>query len=196
MKNVLAVLLSISASFALQAQKIPLVHSVYDGWKSAGERHISNNGKYVFYTINPQEGDGVLFVQGLDNSFRKEIPRGYLAKFTEDNRFVIFKIRPYFKDTRDARIKKKRPDEMPKDSLGIIELGKDTVIKIARVKSFKVPEKGLFESGLMIKNIYRRSLFSFAYIGVGGGVFYRYGYYTLPKAADNWAFKWGFNISF
>ena len=142
MKNVLAVLLSISASFALQAQKIPLVHSVYDGWKSAGERHISNNGKYVFYTINPQEGDGVLFVQGLDNSFRKEIPRGYLAKFTEDNRFVIFKIRPYFKDTRDARIKKKRPDEMPKDSLGIIELGKDTVIKIARVKSFKVPEKG------------------------------------------------------
>ncbi len=142
MKNVLAVLLSISASFALQAQKKPLVHSVYDGWKSAGERNISNDGKYVFYTINPQEGDGVLFVQGLDNSFRKEIPRGYLAKFTEDNRFVIFKIRPYFKDTRDARIKKKRPDEMPKDSMGIIELGKDTLIKIGRVKSFKVPEKG------------------------------------------------------
>ena len=62
--------------------------------------------------------------------------------------------------------------------------------------AIKVPEKGLFESGLMIKNIYRRSLFSFAYIGIGGGVFYRYGYYSLPKAADNWAFKWGFNISF
>ena len=62
--------------------------------------------------------------------------------------------------------------------------------------AFKVPEKGLFESGLMIKNIYRRSILSFAYIGIGGGVFYRYGYYALPKAADNWAFKWGFSISF
>ena len=62
--------------------------------------------------------------------------------------------------------------------------------------SFKVPEKGLFESGLMIKNIYRRSLYSLIYIGIGGGVFYRYGYYALPKSADNWAFKWGFSISF
>lgn len=62
--------------------------------------------------------------------------------------------------------------------------------------SFKVPEKGLFESGLMIKNLYRRSILSVAYIGIGGGVFYRYGYYALPHAADNWAFKWGFSISF
>ena len=62
--------------------------------------------------------------------------------------------------------------------------------------AFRVAEKGLFESGLMIKNIYRRSLYSLVYIGIGGGVFYRYGYYELPKSADNWAFKWGFSISF
>jgi hypothetical protein len=65
-----------------------------------------------------------------------------------------------------------------------------------KLLSFKVPEKGLFESGLMIKNLYRRSLYSLVYIGIGGGVFYRYGYYALPKKADNWAFKWGFSISF
>jgi hypothetical protein len=62
--------------------------------------------------------------------------------------------------------------------------------------AFSVPEKGLFESGLMIKNIYRRSLYSLVYLGIGGGVFYRYGYYALPKNADNWAFKWGVSISF
>jgi hypothetical protein len=62
--------------------------------------------------------------------------------------------------------------------------------------AIKVPEKGLFESGLMIKNVYRRSILSVAYIGIGGGVFYRYGYYALPKASDNWAFKWGFSLSF
>jgi hypothetical protein len=65
-----------------------------------------------------------------------------------------------------------------------------------KLLAFKVPEKGLFESGIMIKNIYRKSLYSLVYIGIGGGVFYRYGYYALPKKADNWAFKWGFSISF
>jgi hypothetical protein len=123
-------------------QKKPLTHDVYDGWQSAGERAISADGKYVVYTINPQEGDGTLYVKGLDNSFTKQIARGYQAKFTEDSRFLIFKIRPLFKDTREARIKKKKPEEMPKDSLAIIELGKDSVLKIPRVKTFKTPEKG------------------------------------------------------
>jgi hypothetical protein len=60
----------------------------------------------------------------------------------------------------------------------------------------KVPEKGLFESGLMIRNLYRRSILSFAYLGIGGGVFYRYGHYALPRSSDNWAFKWSISISF
>ncbi|WP_162915630.1 alpha/beta hydrolase family protein [Paraflavitalea soli] len=129
-------------SLSVMAQKKPLDHSVYDGWQSIGERAISNNGKYVVYAVTPQEGDGTLVLQAADNSWKKEVPRGYSATITEDNRFAIFKIRPLFKDTRDARIKKKTPNDMPKDSLGIVELGKDSVTKIARVKSFKSPEKG------------------------------------------------------
>jgi dipeptidyl aminopeptidase/acylaminoacyl peptidase len=129
-------------TLSLSAQKKPLDHSVYDGWQSIGERAISNNGKFVTYTVVPQEGDGMLVIQAADNSFKKEIPRGYGASISQDSRFVIFKIRPFFKDTREARIKKKRPDDMPKDSLGIYEFGKDTVIRIARVKTFKLPTKG------------------------------------------------------
>ena len=60
---------------------------------------------------------------------------------TEDSRFVIFKIRPFFKDTRDARIKKKKLDDFPKDSLAIVELGKDSVWKRSRIKSYNTPEK-------------------------------------------------------
>lgn len=130
------------SSMAVLAQKKPLDHAVYDGWQSIGERAISNNGKYVVYAVTPQEGDGSLVLQAADNSWKKEVARGYGATITEDNRFVVFKIRPLFKDTRDARIKKKTPNDMPKDSLGILELGKDSIIKIARVKSFKTPEKG------------------------------------------------------
>ena len=123
------------------SQKKPLDHSVYDAWQSIGERIISNDGRFIVYAINPQEGDGVLVVQGTDNSFRVEIPRGYSAKITADSRFVICKVKPFFKDSREARIKKKKPEEMPKDSLAILEPGKDGIVKIAGIKSYKVPEK-------------------------------------------------------
>jgi dipeptidyl aminopeptidase/acylaminoacyl peptidase len=127
-------------SISAFAQKKPLDHTVYDGWQSIAERSISNDGKYVVYAVNPQEGDGVLMIQSVSGDYKKEIPRGYNASITDDSRFVICRIKPFFKDTRDAKIKKKRPDDMPKDSLAILELGKDKVEKTARVKSFKTPE--------------------------------------------------------
>ena len=130
-------------SIHLSAQKKPLTHAVYDGWQSIGERYISNDGKFVAYTITPQEGDGTLVIQATDQSYKKEVSRGYNATITEDSRYIVFRIKPFFKETREARIKKKKPEEMPKDSLAIIELGQDSILKIARVKSYKTPEKGV-----------------------------------------------------
>jgi dipeptidyl aminopeptidase/acylaminoacyl peptidase len=126
----------------LVAQKKPLDHSVYDNWQSIGERMISNDGKWVVYTITPQEGDADLFIQSTDGSdYKKQIPRGYSAVITEDSRYVVFKIKPGYKETREARIKKKKPEDLPKDSIGIVELGKDQLFKAAKVKSYKTPEK-------------------------------------------------------
>src|SRR5215217_7011085 len=127
----------------LLAQKKPLDHTVYDGWQSIGERLISNDGKWVVYTVTPQEGDADLFIQSAENAqAKRQIPRGYNAVITEDSRYVVFRIKPFYKDTRDARIKKKRIEDMPKDSIGIIELGKEGIVKVAKVKSYKTPEKG------------------------------------------------------
>ena len=123
------------------AQKKPLDHTVYDNWQSIGERMISSNGKFIAYTINPQEGDGILTLQQPDGKKLLEVPRGYQAKFTEDGRYLIFKIKPTFQQTREARIRKRRPDEMPKDSLGIVETASLKFEKIARVRSYKLPEK-------------------------------------------------------
>jgi dipeptidyl aminopeptidase/acylaminoacyl peptidase len=123
------------------SQKKPLDHSVYDAWQSVGERIISVNGNFVAYTINPQEGDAILVLQQTDGKKLLEVARGYNIKFTEDERFLIFKIKPSFAQTRDARIKKRKPDEMPKDTLGILEITSQKLEKIARVKNYKFPEK-------------------------------------------------------
>lgn len=135
-----AILLLFSLISFSQTKK-PLDHSVYDQWQSVQQPQLSNDGKWVVYMVNPQEGDGELIIQSADGKYKKSIARGYSSVITQDSRFVIFKIRPLFKDTRDARIKKKKTEDMPKDTLGIVEFGKDSVWKTPRVKTFKTPEK-------------------------------------------------------
>ena len=128
---------------AVRAQnKKPLTHAVYDGWKSVGERVISNDGRYVVYNIVPQEGDGMLVINDMINGNNRKMERGYAPIISQDSRYVFFKIKSRYQDTRQARIKKKKPEEMPKDSMAIIMLGTDSIIKIPLIKTFKTPEKG------------------------------------------------------
>lgn len=142
MKRIIAILFILCLSTISYAQKKPLTHQVYDGWKSVGERNISNDGNYIFYSINPQEGDGNLYVQNTnDSGQRKIVARGYNVQFLFGTNIVVSKIKPFFADTRQAKIKKKKPEEMPKDSLAIVYPEKDSIEKVARVKAYKVPEK-------------------------------------------------------
>ena len=133
--------LCISGVFVRAQKKKPLDPTVYDSWQSIGERMLSPDGKWLVYTIVAQEGDGRLVVRSTSGSYAKEIPRGAEAAITADSRLVVYHIKPLFKDTREAKIKKKKPEEMPKDSLGWIELGTDRLAVVPRVKSFALPEK-------------------------------------------------------
>lgn len=130
----------IFVSTAAFGQKKPLDHSVYDSWQTIGKKTISNDGKWVVYNIDVQEGDNELIIQSSDATVRKSFPRGYNASVTEDNRFVVFSIKPFFKEIKDAKIKKKKPEDQPKDSFAIIELATQKLFKKANVKSFKTPE--------------------------------------------------------
>src|SRR5678816_1770851 len=98
MRRYILVLSLFTFNFLL-AQKKPLDHTVYDNWQSIGERMISNDGKWVVYTINVQEGDNELVIQSsaADAKYKKTVPRGYNAVISQDSRFAIFKIRPSYK---------------------------------------------------------------------------------------------------
>ena len=140
MRSALLLFFVISIVYPALGQKKPLDPTVYDGWQRIGERVLTQDGKYIAYTVVPQEGDGSLFIRSTAGSYAKEIPRGANAAFTADGRFVVFQIHPFFRDTREARIKKKTPEQLPKDTLAWIELGTDSVIRVPRVKSYKVPD--------------------------------------------------------
>lgn len=61
---------------------------------------------------------------------------------------------------------------------------------------FKTLEKGYFESGLMVDNLYRQRFLKLFYIGVGIGVFRRWGANELSNNNDNWAYRLVWNVRF
>lgn len=132
-------LLSSGAGFA---QKKPLNHNVYDSWEAVGAKQLSNNGLWAAYTILKQEGDGNLYLQNLVANAKINIARGTNLQFSSDSKYAALMVKPLFKDTRESRIKKKKPDDMTKDSLFIVDLANSAVTKVARIRSYKIPEKG------------------------------------------------------
>ncbi len=121
--------------------KKPLDHDVYEGWKTLGNPIISHDGQWASYTINPQKGDGFLYLVNLKTNALDSINRGYDAVFSPSSEFLGFKIKPQHAVTRKAKKDKKKEDEMPKDSLGIWIMKDNQVLKFPDVKSFKVPEE-------------------------------------------------------
>ncbi len=124
------------------ADKKPLDHSVYDMWEMAEGEQIATDGDWVLYSVEPQEGDATFVIRSLETDSEFEVPRGDNGKFTYDGRFAVCTIKPSFEETRQAKIDDKKADEMPKDSLAIVNLATLNLTKIPRVKSFKVPEEG------------------------------------------------------
>ena len=142
MKQKLTFLFLLCASLAY-AQKKPLDHTVYDTWESIGAKQLSNDGNWAAYSINQQEGDANLYFQHSLIAQKLKVSRGTISSFSPDSKFAAFAIKPWHKDTRMAKIKKKKPDDMTKDTLGIVNLTTLAVTKIPRVKSFKFPENGI-----------------------------------------------------
>ncbi len=126
----------------VDAQKKPLDLTVFDEWQSIGMKELSNNGSWVAYQVNAQESDNTLTFFGLKTDKNLSFHRGEQSVFTADSKFAVFKIRPFYKDLKLVRIKKKKEYEIAKDSIGILNLATNQVEKLPNIKSFKTPKKG------------------------------------------------------
>lgn len=165
----LIALISTSSLAQQMAAKRPLTHGDYDSWRAIQGQALSRDGKFVAYALVPQDGDGEVVVRNLATGAEWRHSRGAAPVnppqrspeaepgpgagfgqgpfagrpfFTADTRFVVFQILPTKAETEKAKKEKKRPDEMPKNAMGIMDLTGGEVTRIDRVKSFQVPEGG------------------------------------------------------
>jgi dipeptidyl aminopeptidase/acylaminoacyl peptidase len=139
----LLLLLFLSQISAL-AQKPPLDNNVYDGWKSLSSTSISEDGKWVTFTINPQQGDGWLYLYNVTTGTKDSVARGGRTLFSADCKFFVYQVIPTFAETRQAKKKKLKEDKMPKNDLEIRVLPGTETTMVSRVKSFAIAEKNSY----------------------------------------------------
>lgn len=115
--------------------------SVYAKWNTIDKEQLSSNGDWVSYNIVPGYGDKTLVLYNTRTQQEIRFPRGEKAKFDYSNSFLAFEIIPHLDSLQDHKRRKGKPQEAPKDSLGVYHLGNGTLEKFANLKKVAMADK-------------------------------------------------------
>jgi len=161
----LALGLALTSAPAAQSGKRPLTHDDYDAWRSIYTPVLTRDGRFLAYSFMPQEGDGDLIVRDLKTGQERRegvgampppviqnadevnpdevpAPRSVRIVTSSDSRFVAVTTFASKAAVDQARRAKKRPDEMPKGDLLIVDVTSPTATRIPMVKNVQMPARG------------------------------------------------------
>ena len=128
-------------AISVSAQKKILDHKDYDIWNTIQAQSISNNGKYVMYSLFKGEKDKFLKIKDTKAKSIFNYERTSGGKFTSDSKFAVFSIKAWKDSITEMKRRKVKKNKMPKDTLAVFDLTSKKLLKIANVKSYKVPTK-------------------------------------------------------
>ncbi|HEY3939585.1 MAG TPA: prolyl oligopeptidase family serine peptidase [Bryobacteraceae bacterium] len=155
--------LGLLLSACLLAAKRPLTPADFNVWRHIQNQRLSNDGHYLAYALFPQEGDGELIVRDLATGKEQREPIGELppppppnyaipqpedtpppavgiaVKFSSDSRLLVFSTFAPRAELEQGRREKRKPEDMPKGELVIMNLASGAVFRAPRVKSFELP---------------------------------------------------------
>jgi len=137
----LALMLFVCSAMFAQSKKV-LTPNQWDEWKRISGAEIANNGNWVIYGIEPYRGDSKLVVYNTETKKETTFDRGSKHKVGFNSNMLVFKIKPQYDSVRIKKLKKVSKKDMPKDTLAIYLLAKDSLITRTKVKSFAIGEKG------------------------------------------------------
>ena len=127
------------------AQQIPsrsaLTHSAYDQWMDITYKAVSPDGKNAAFLLTPQYGNGLAVFRNIKSKTADSAFHAADLLMTYDGLHGIYKIKPDPDAVKELRRQKKKKEDLPKDSLGIYSFETRATVKVADVKSFRVPSR-------------------------------------------------------
>lgn len=158
MKKATLCLLVAAICLPAAAQKKALDHDAYDSWQSIPNLAVTDDGSVIAYQITPQEGDATLVFTNTVTGREVSVERGGAPTISRDGRWAVFTVKAPFAETRRAKIKKAKADDMPKDSIAYIDLKTFDIKKMPEAGSFKSAISGSFVFGYMSSGKDNKSL--------------------------------------
>ncbi|GAB4496042.1 MAG: prolyl oligopeptidase family serine peptidase [Saprospiraceae bacterium] len=141
MKRFFFLLLLAPISLFSQNKK-SLDHADVHRWRKIEQSKISNDGQWVAWVQAPvTEGDPALHLWNASTKQTRVFARATEARFSEDNKLLIFRVKPSLDTLKAQRRRKVKDEDLPKDTLGIFTLATGQLEKIPRLKNVSVPEK-------------------------------------------------------
>jgi len=128
-------------SVSIFAQKKVLDHSDVELWNTIKNQTISNDGKFVMYALEKGEKDSYLKIKDAKATLVFGHERASKGQFTYDSNFALFTIKAWKDSIIKMKRRKVKKPKLPKDTLGIYNIKSKSLVKIANVKSYKLPEK-------------------------------------------------------
>ena len=131
-----------SATAQTPETKKILDHSDAHSWNNIAETKVSADGSWVAYVVKPNtEGDSRLALWNSETRTTQWFDRADRIKFTAEDAALVFRIKPPLDTLREMRRRKVKKKDLPKDTLGILNLETGRLLRIPEMKSFSVPEK-------------------------------------------------------
>lgn len=131
----------ISISVLAQSVKKPLDHSAYDIWNTIQNVQITNNGQWISYQLQPGMGDPTMKVYDGSGNEKGSFERSKGAKFSWDSDFLIWKISAPLDSVKAMRRRKVEKEDLPKDTLAIMNLANLNLEKIPNIQKYSLPQE-------------------------------------------------------
>jgi len=159
-------LLALTAVLTAQpGAKRPIQPEDFDSWKSISSQKLSDDGKFLAYTLTPQVGNAEVVLRNLETGLerrenigtrpttsgetsesepssepsagRPAPPRAPTLSFTSDARYLIFTANPTKEDAGKAR---RDRTAVPKGSLVVLPTSGADPVRIPGVRNFQLAE--------------------------------------------------------
>ncbi len=128
-------------TMATFAQKKILDHPDFEIWNTIEGESIAPDGNFVLFSLQQGEGDQTLKIKNTKATTVFQYERSEKGQFTHNSNYALFTIKPWRDSVLEMKRRKVKKEDLPKDSLGIYDLKQARLVKIANVKSYRIPQK-------------------------------------------------------
>lgn len=123
MQKLMILLLGFVGMQQIQAQELKTLSAAdFSTWRTIGQRQMSQDGKYLVFSTTADDADPDVNLIRISDKKQVVYPHSDSPKLSEDGHLLLFTKKTEIDSLKQMKRKKVKKDDLPKDSLVIINI--------------------------------------------------------------------------